>query len=203
MMESGRLRGKLWPERFENAAIEVLLRLGCVEVKLQRTNIPLKAVRGEMVRQRGAELWSIGKSWAGLNSDDSNERCAGCGRERLAARQDGYVVGQDVGLGKIGDTDRRRKRVQVFRLLPCPQDARGELTGEGGGKRRKRSSCGVGVAPVRDGHDSAEEGYRSCRQDPTVSGGGEASHGERWYPGNVAFRERMSPIRNAGCAESG
>jgi hypothetical protein len=91
-----------------------------------------------MCGERGAELGEVVKAGTGFDADHGDERSAGRGLERLAARQDRDVVGEDVGFGEISDADGGGKDVEVFRLFPRPKDAsgnavrkRGRQSGEG------------------------------------------------------------------------
>jgi hypothetical protein len=87
-----------------------------------------------MLGHSEAQGCGVGESGPGLDADDGNERRAGRGRERLAARQDGNVVGEDIGFGEVRDADGGREGVEVFGLFPGPEDALGNLIGEGCGE---------------------------------------------------------------------
>ena len=135
------------------------------------------AIRGEPRGEGGAEFWCVLEAGTGFDADDSDERRAWGVGERLAARQDVDVVGEDVGFGKIGDTDVGRQSVEVFRFFPGPEDALGDSIGKGCGERWQGYARDACLVPVMDARDPAEERERDAQEVPTTSGWWDAGHG--------------------------
>jgi hypothetical protein len=118
-------------ERFKDAAVERLLRLGGVEIELDGAYVVSDSISGEACGYGGAEVWGVGETGAAFDADYGDERCAGRGIERLVAWQYGDVVGEDVGFGQVRDADVGREGVEVFRFFPGPEDAGWDAIDEG------------------------------------------------------------------------